>query len=275
MKKYFKECIAAISFIILFYSTGFAGGIGVYTVLGTGINTLNTNMQNNVVKNGFMNQKTDNVRSFMSYGAGLIADTNLDGEKIFNYRFKLGYDYQVSDSDENKKLHRGMLTNIFGFGLYRDEQIRLWIGPLVGIGYLGGENTYTDNRFKYLGSFLPIKTKMEISMLDVNIGMELGIDINVVKSVTFSFEGGFQYNFYYNFDKKYVNLKTRIEDYFPMMGPEGFISFAVMNRFETVKQNERGAIEKGKNIFKKNDTIQNNQDSKDKYTPLDEPPEKL
>lgn len=275
MKNYFKECFIAISIIMLFYNTGFAVGTGIYTVLGTGINTLNTNMQNNVVKNGFMNQKTDNVRSFMSYGAGLITDTNLDGEKIFNYRFRLGYDFQVSDSDEYKYLHRVMLTNIFGVGLYRDEQVRLWLGPLVGIGYLGGENTYIDKNYLFNGSVFVKKSKMEVSLLDFNIGMELGININLVKSVTFSFEGGFQYNFYYNLNKKYVNLKKRIENYFPMMGPEGFISFAVMNRFETVKHNETGVKEQENKPYKNNDTIQKNQNNKDGYTPLNEPPEKL
>ena len=134
MKNIFNISIKVIFIIFIFSNTDFAfgrSGIGIYGAWGTGNNNVSINLQNRMLKYPSAYQKIDYIRSFMGYGCGFIADSNLDGEKIFNYRFKLGYDYLVSDSDENKKLHRGMISNTFGVGIYRDDLVRL-CGAIIG-----------------------------------------------------------------------------------------------------------------------------------------------
>ena len=65
-------------------------------------------------------------------GIGLALDTAVAEDTLFNYRLQLGYaraSYDYSDGNRFEMRH------IFGFGVLRTEQVRLWLGPQIGLDY--------------------------------------------------------------------------------------------------------------------------------------------
>jgi hypothetical protein len=229
MKYNFTICVITIFILLGFHRVGIAGGVGIFGTWGTGKNNFQSTQS--IIFWG----KTDNVRGYMGYGCGFIADTNLGTEKIFNYRFKIGYDYQVSDSKENKKMHRGMLSNTFGAAIYNDVLLRIWLGPQIGIGYYWGINRFIDQNFIYNLMIPYPKTASNINTLNLHLGLVLGINVNVTKSFALAFEGGLRFNMYYEVINPSQSPQKRMEDYFEVMGPEGYISLALMYRFKEGK----------------------------------------
>lgn len=77
-------------------------------------------------------------------GGGLVWDTNLAYNRVFNYRMELGVNYvsigSIGDSIGVSWVH------YFGFGIVRTKMVRLWIGPqftVIGLasgvtGAIGG-----------------------------------------------------------------------------------------------------------------------------------------
>lgn len=218
--------------LLLLHVRAFAGaGVGVYGSLSAGKNNLK------VVDSVYF-ERTDNVVSYMTYGCGFVADTNLDGKNIFSYRFRAGYDYNHADSAKTKKLHRVMQSNILAAGVYRDESVRIWIGPQIGLGYLWGSNTYTDMNFIFRGDIPLYNNTLNFSKMNIHLGLVAGININIVKHFTLSVEGGFRYNMYADLDDSSFFTAKRFEDYFPVMGPEGHLSISFMYRMSTDEANE-------------------------------------
>jgi len=100
--------------------------------------------------------------NFMNYGGGLVIDTNLAGNQLFNYRMEFGVtnlstpfrskeydivksavpmmvyphipslDYTPVTCDSNSIV----LTTVhyFGFGVVRSKHLRIWLGPQVTFG---------------------------------------------------------------------------------------------------------------------------------------------
>lgn len=68
-----------------------------------------------------------------SFGVGFSFDSNLARDRVFNNRLDVGFhitDFANVDAPGGKGL---VVNNAFGFGLYRGEKSRLWIGPAVRV----------------------------------------------------------------------------------------------------------------------------------------------
>jgi opacity protein-like surface antigen len=135
----------------------------------------------------------DNNTPEMRFGGGFILDTNCAGNNLFNYRLNLGvnslitkyqsYDeywiysqsaFQLIPNSSYEKIYmKGTtsveisMSHVFGFGVLRTQNIRLWLGPEV---FLAG-------------------TTGHVKGVTAGLGIALGLNINIGDSFTISISG--------------------------------------------------------------------------------------
>jgi hypothetical protein len=132
-------------------------------------------------------------------GLGLIFDTNVSKDRLFNYRLNLGLDYISLNYNRRAKTNnyyesyniptelkdRNCLgfhaNNTFGFGLYRSESYRIWVGPQVGFGF------YYDDKDKSNITKSPFWNYYAMA------GIAAGINMHMSESVSLAFDCGFRY----------------------------------------------------------------------------------
>lgn len=102
--------------------------------------------------------KFDSSADYSAQGLGFVLDTNTARDSLFNYRMNLGYEKLEM---EDTKLSPGaklnldgwVLDNTFGFGVYRNRNIRVWLGPQIRLAYYNGDaesaNGVTDPYHDY------------------------------------------------------------------------------------------------------------------------------
>lgn len=238
MKKVIYIIVAVIALITLLHETGIAGGIGLYGSWSTGKNFIKHSNSSEI------RMESDFDRNVMSYGGGFVADTNLGGTSIFNYRFRLGYDYEVLESDKSCYMNRVMWSNTFGFAVLRDDMVRLWVGPQIGIGYYWGRDVI----------IMPEQVAIRYidrSLLNIHLGLVLGLNVNITEHFSLAFEGGMRFNLYHDLEQsnykndnrysRYRDNPSRFENTFPVMGPEGYLSLGFMFRFNEAVVNKEKA----------------------------------
>ncbi len=141
-------------------------------------------------------------------GAGMVVDTCVVREKVFNYRMNLGYNRLFSGFDIN----RINLINTFGFAAVRTNTIRFWLGPQFGIRYALGSYTYNSAHGLastiFMGGFIPAAYRdmyvfsqaaprsKTFRAGDIHVGFALGVNFNLAGSLTLSLEAGFKYGTY-------------------------------------------------------------------------------
>ena len=132
----------------------------------------------------------------VTYGAGLIMDTDPDSDGIFNYRLGLGYDRENVLAANRIDLNRLNFINTFGFRLFRNDFSKIWLGPQFGINYWWGNEsrvTYDINPYSRLGVTLPpVSFKRKYKMAGCTGGIALGTNFNLSNRVTVSIEAGFR-----------------------------------------------------------------------------------
>ncbi|MCU0847579.1 MAG: hypothetical protein MUD12_06795 [Spirochaetes bacterium] len=129
-------------------------------------------------------------------GGGLLFDTNVSGDRLFNYRLNIGVDrwheefmiseYKFFEKPVNTKsidYPRLHINNSFGFGLIKEKDYRLWLGPQIGFGF------GFSKRFRlFTGSIGPV----------------LGFNYNLSDRVTFGIEGSIMTSIEDKIYKKYA-----------------------------------------------------------------------
>jgi len=62
---------------------------------------------------------------------GLVVDTAVARNALFNYRMNLGYEHINEKFNDTTfaRFNGGSFENIFGFGVYRSKLMRVWLGP--------------------------------------------------------------------------------------------------------------------------------------------------
>ena len=117
-----------------------------------------------------------------SVGFGVIFDSNLAQDRLFNYRLdvslelvnqevgQVGIDNQVQGSSLS-------FDQTFGFGFIRTPAVRVFVGPSLhlGIGGIDDHARFQGNRFNY-----------EQTTFTAGLGPELGINYHVGRRLTFS-----------------------------------------------------------------------------------------
>ena len=148
--------------ILLFASSSaMAIGVGVYGDFQRGTTSSRT----------YFNVSSDDI----GVSGGLVLDTNVAKNNLFNYRMHLDYtNLQRKNYLHEKQFYVGKenhnilnMQNSFGFGIVRLQNFRFWLGPHVHISY--------DFDDKHLGT---------------NLGLALGFNYNMAKLITLSLDCG-------------------------------------------------------------------------------------
>ncbi len=67
-------------------------------------------------------------------GGGIILDTNLAYNRVFNYRLEFGASYiNIGATGESVMIH---MNHYFGLGVVRTKLVRFWIGPMISLSGL-------------------------------------------------------------------------------------------------------------------------------------------
>ena len=117
-----------------------ASGIGLYLPYSFG-DTMDVTVS---PENGTEFDQTTEYQS--TTGLGLVYDSSLGKDKLFNYRLGVEWMDRTIDtvseplgtrscSGDACDMFRLQVIQTFGFGLLRTEMVRLWIGPRINIGY--------------------------------------------------------------------------------------------------------------------------------------------
>lgn len=187
-----KRIIAIASFaIIVFPCATHAVGLGVYGTGGANFNTWESR------------EGTYSSQDFL-YGGGLVIDSNVAKNAIFNYRFTCGYSqYRIKDPQSGMIIdpfHRVGVGNIFGFGLLRTETVRFWLGPRIDAHYIFKRKTIND--IEIAGYYIiPIKRTIKIDLININALLALGVNVNLGSLLTLFFDMGVGYMGVYNINQ--------------------------------------------------------------------------
>ena len=79
------------------------------------------------------NNAPDLSLSMQSFGVGFVFDTAVARDRLLNWRLNLGFEYNLVNWSDTTSFGQaaGNISTTFGFGVYRGDQLRLFIGPGV------------------------------------------------------------------------------------------------------------------------------------------------
>jgi hypothetical protein len=171
---------SVIALSLLFMSSSlFAFGLGIYGTAAKGsTDWVYTNPDTNIESPTIGSDVTKR-------GLGFTLDTALAFDSLFNYRLQIGFTKIKIDREQNYLDIKGNeyhLYNNFGFGVFRSEVIRLWLGPQIGFGFIKAEydsNTMETNKFW---------------TIYYAYGIIVGININIGDVATIALDGGYRWN---------------------------------------------------------------------------------
>lgn len=222
MKRYLLIVIVLIS-IFLISNYAHAVGIGVYADSGIGYIKW---------KYGDMYMGKYTFIKPLNYfiGGGLILDTCVSEDKLFNYRLNLGYNRLIQSHEI--KMHQLTWVNTFGFGILRTELIRLWLGPQLGMGYEFVVYRAESQRDRQrLREGWPIMRPHKFNIVSIHLGLALGANFNFDHGISLAVEGGFKGGTHI-IDELIGNgedisdHRLKLVDFFY----EGYVSFGIMFR---------------------------------------------
>jgi hypothetical protein len=131
-----------------------------------------------------------------NFSGGLLIDSNVARNRLFNYRLALGYQYTYLDLNppflgfEGDEGHGLSINQSFGFGLVRSRRFRIWAGPALRIA-----GSHHSGQWR-LDPWLPggyIRVSMPAYLtIQVGIGPELGINLHTGKFGSITLSGGYQ-----------------------------------------------------------------------------------
>jgi hypothetical protein len=189
-----KIVLFCIFSFLLLASSLWAAGIGIYGTGGVNFS------------NWESNGSTPKSTAYF-YGGGLVIDSNAARNELFGYRFTAGYE-QVRriypyPNFLNVSIHKFSMTHTLGFGVVRNENLRLWIGPQLGLHYLYyPKKTFITSGYKVNLSLAPTKFVIQIDVIGFDALLALGLNINIGETATIFLEIGVGYMGGYDIDFK-------------------------------------------------------------------------
>jgi hypothetical protein len=108
---------------------------------------------------------------------GFVVDTAVARSEVFNYRFT--FLKEENNASGGRLDMRGYaMTHDFGFAVYRNKLVRLWLGPELKASY------YED---------LTLSNGADVSgdVLGLSAGPAIGVNINLPQVVSFSFSAAY------------------------------------------------------------------------------------
>lgn len=114
-----------------------------------------------------------------SGAVGVVIDTAPTNESVFNYRLNVGIARQdIEDNFGTTFELTGLaVENVFGFALVREPGLRWWLGPLVDLGFYGGESKVGD---------------VDVQAFEFGIGAATGMNFRAGRNVIIAPSIGFR-----------------------------------------------------------------------------------
>jgi opacity protein-like surface antigen len=193
--------------VVMMATVAMAFGIGGYATFGGGNTLYDVNKY-----------ELASTRSYdsnnLAIGGGLIMDSNLAYDRVFNWRMKISGEQLIVDREAEMKLSRVHMSHTFGFGVVRTQMVRFWLGPAFGGSYAAGKRTSE----KYYLAVVPLSYRWwnivapgipyqpigvginrdkitKIAFGGIDLGFVLGLNINIGDFITIGPEAGFKYSF--------------------------------------------------------------------------------
>ncbi len=129
--------------VLLITKASWAGGFGFYGIGGAGTGNWSGHGMGDSWLNHMLDVSYGDSRASTTlYGGGLVWDSAVAKDTVFNYRLKAGYErsfMHILGPDARARvdnpIHRYSMSHTFGFGIIRNENARFWIGPRIGLCY--------------------------------------------------------------------------------------------------------------------------------------------
>ena len=133
-----------------------------------------------------------------TYGGGFLLDTNVAGNRVFNYRLSIGYvgTEETSRLTGTTDLDGLLINNTFGFGVLRTSKVRLFLGPMIGLGFQLPDRT-------------PLFDITGYDFVDLNFGAgaQIGLNFHISDSFSLSVAPAYEYMGLFRF---YANPDTTL-----------------------------------------------------------------
>ncbi len=210
-----KQCIAVLFGLIMLSTPVFPAGFGFFGTGGYG----KVDMMR-IIDNGSDYRVTYSSKHSL-YGAGLMLETG-DESKEYHNRLNAGVDGAAIEGGrfQYRRSMRFKIDNVFAFRIAGNEQVRFWIGPLIGIHLLTGHAKSTRNsewstdklQYHMLAIWSPLipndyrlyglyyiysekiwKRKFGVF---IPVGLALGFNITLAENAALTVEAGFRCGFY-------------------------------------------------------------------------------
>jgi hypothetical protein len=223
MEAYVKQILSlgATTLIVLFISSSaMATGVGVYGEFQRGMTRSRTSF----------NISSDDI----GVSGGLVVDTNVAKNDLFNYRLRLGAGQTWASKKPTTRLS---LVQSFGVSPapLRGDFGRFWFGPRIGLHYINAKTTNSsDSQMMMIMTIMtgfPMllpEDKIIVNSFKADIGLVVaGFNFNFGPLVTLSFELGFDYGFTVG-KAQYESSDSKMD--VSGEGIEGFATMAVLFR---------------------------------------------
>jgi hypothetical protein len=135
-------------------------------------------------------------------GIGVIFDTAVAKDRLFNYRINIDCSSEMTQKDlifanVSYSTNRLTVANTFGFGFVRTPFMRIWAGPQFALSY----------EFKNKNSAI------FDSRIYNKVGTVVGLNLHAGKDMTFTFEVGFRTGFGFDIRKSLANslIESKLE----------------------------------------------------------------
>jgi hypothetical protein len=228
--------VAGILIPLFCFSDGHALGLGLYFTAGGGPAELTEDWD---VDSDWERYDTEGDKRY--FGGGFVLDTAVAKNRVFNYRLNVGLegaryeadkiineitDDNLTDLIDDYQIDTSRLVfdNTFGFGVFRNRYVRIWLGPQLRFGYLWGDGDY-----KISGDTRRVDVWGGIA----GIGAMGGINIHTGDAVSLGIDLGYRYSGYAG---KIEKRGSGIIDSDPFFGNESvfFVNFSLLFRVNDI-----------------------------------------
>jgi len=174
------QLVSLLLAVIFFTSSAMAIGLGFYLNPGIFGGEADWTLENDYSSFDYEYEKdTEHT------GYGFVLDTAIAKNKLFNYRLNLGMEEFTSEGGDNSteyEFDSFVIDNTFGFAVFKNKLVRLWVGPQIRVSFSDGKIKGTDD--------------FDISLFGFGIGPVFGANFNLGKVFTPAVTIGYRYTGY-------------------------------------------------------------------------------
>lgn len=113
---------------------------------------------------------------------GIMLDTAVAKDKLYNYRLQVAH---VAATYDGAEYTGSTFTNTFGFGIVRNTDMRIWIGPQIGYKSTNNKSSLSISGFEY--------------------GAVVGLNYHISPTLSLTGESGVRYGYSFAYNQQDIN----------------------------------------------------------------------